>query len=152
MFSFFKNKAEHFFTTQEKQLITEAIKKAEKQTSGEVRLFIESKCIYVNAIDRAMEVFEMLDMHKTQDKNGVLVYIALKHKQIAIYADEGIYHKVGITFWNVTLKNIISSFSKEDYVEGIISVIHQIGDALQTHFPHYRNDINELPDDIVFGK
>ena len=83
MFNWFKKKAEDYFAPHEKQVIVDAIKQAEKQTSGEVRVFIESKCEYVNAIDRAKELFGQLDMHKTEERNAVIVYVALKHHQVA---------------------------------------------------------------------
>lgn len=152
MFSIFKRKAEDFFSQHEKEIITNAIKQAEKRTSGEVRVFIESKCKYVNAIDRAIELFDLLDMHKTDERNGVLVYIALKHRQMAIYADIGIHQKVDRDFWNLQLQAMKLAFGKEEYVQGIKDVVNQIGHALYQFFPYDRNDLNELPDDIVFGK
>lgn len=152
MFSLFKKKAEDFFAPHEKQIITAAIKQAEKQTSGEVRVFIESKCNYVNAIDRAKELFDKLDMFKTASSNAVLVYVALKHRQLAVYADNGIYEKTGKDFWLHQVNTMLEHFNKEDYVDGIASVVVKIGEALQYHFPYEKNDINELPDDIVFGK
>ena len=152
MFNLFKKKAEDYFAPHEKQVIIAAIKQAEKQTSGEVRVFIESKCNYVNAIDRAKELFDKLDMYKTVDRNAVIVYVALKHRQLAIYADDGIYLKTGKEFWGSQLQLMLSHFNKEHYVDGIATVVTQIGAALQQHFPYEKNDENELPDDIVFGE
>ncbi len=152
MLNWFRKKAEDYFTPHQKQVIVDAIKQAEKQTSGEVRVFVESKCEYVNAIDRAKELFEQLDMHKTEERNAVIVYVALKHRQLAVFADAGIYEKTGANFWNDNVRLMLSHFNKEDYVDGIANVVKEIGEALQTHFPYQKNDINELPDDIVFGK
>ncbi len=152
MFRLFKHKAEDYFTLHEKQVIAHAIQQAEMQTSGEVRVFVESKCNYVNAIDRAKEVFDKLDMHKTKEKNAVIVYVALKHKQVAIYADEGIYTKTGVQFWNDELKIMIQYFKQENIVDGITKVVDHIGDALKSHFPFQKDDVNELPNDVVFGK
>ncbi len=151
MFNLFKKKAEDFFTIQQKQAITTAIKQVEEKTSGEVRVFIESKCRFVNPIDRAKELFELLDMQKTEERNAVIVYIALKDRQMAIYADVGINQKVGNKFWNSQLQLMKTLFGKEEYVQGIIEVILQIGEALYEFFPYKKNDINELPNDIVFG-
>jgi uncharacterized membrane protein len=152
MFNWFRNKAEDYFTSHQKDVILAAIKQAEKQTSGEVRVFIESKCSYVNAIDRAKELFEKLDMHKTEERNAVIVYVALKHRQLAIFGDAGIYEKVGQKFWDEQLKQMLQHFNREDFVEGIATVVSEIGEALHQHFPYQKNDVNELPDDIVFGK
>ena len=152
MFNWFKHKAEDYFSLQEKQMIAHAIQQAELQTSGEVRVFVESKCNYVNAIDRAKEIFDKLNMHKTENKNAVIVYVALKHKQLAIFADDGIYKKTGVQFWNDELNLMIDYFKNENIVDGITKVVEHIGEALKTHFPFQRNDTNELPNDVVFGK
>jgi len=152
MFNWFRNKAEDYFTPHQKSVIVAAIKQAEKQTSGEVRVYIESKCSYVNAIDRAKDLFEKLDMHKTEERNAVIVYVALKHRQLAIFGDAGIYAKVGQGFWDEQLKQMLQHFNREDFVEGIATVVCEIGEALHQHFPYQKNDVNELPDDIVFGK
>lgn len=152
MFGLFRKKANDFFSAEEKQLITDAIKAAEKQTSGEVRVYIESKCEYVNAIDRALELFQQLAMYQTQQRNAVLVYVAMKDRQLAIFGDEGIHKKVGDTFWQEEVRKMISQFNKEDYAQGIAQIVIDIGHALQHHFPYDdTTDINELSDDIVFG-
>lgn len=152
MFNWFKHKAEDYFSLQEKQAIAHAVQQAELQTSGEIRVFVESKCNYVNAIDRAMELFDRLDMHKTTARNAVIIYVALKHKQVAIYADEGIYQKTGVEFWNEELNQMIQHFKNENVVDGITKVVEHIGEALKTHFPYHKDDINELPNNIVFGQ
>lgn len=151
MFNWFK-KAEDYFTLAEKKQITTAIKQAENQTSGEVRVFVESKCRFVNAIDRAKELFDQLDMHKTENANAVLVYVALKDRQLAVFADDGIYQKTGANFWSDKVKEMITHFNKESFANGIAEVVLKIGEALRLHFPYQKNDTNELPDDVVFGK
>jgi uncharacterized membrane protein len=153
MFQFFKRKAADLFTIEQKDRIANAIKTAELQTSGEIRIFIESKCRFVNPIDRAKELFDELNMYNTAEHNAVLVYIAMKHRQLAVFGDVGIYQKTGASFWDEQVKTMISHFNSSDYVEGICEVVLKIGDALHTHFPYDKlNDVNELPDDIVFGK
>jgi uncharacterized membrane protein len=152
MFSLFRKKKD-FFTTEEKQLITEAIQRAEKLTSGEVRVFVEGKCSYVDAIDRAAELFLNLQMQKTEDRNAVLIYIAMTDHQLAVFGDEGIHKKVGNEYWNIEVKKMITNFNRENYAKGISEVVEDIGDALTKHFPYNNTtDKNELPDDIVFGK
>lgn len=151
IFSFFSKKQD-WFTPQEHESIVNAIRNSEKRTSGEIRVFIESRCSYVDAIDRAAEVFFGLKMDKTEDRNGVLLYIAMKDHQLAVYGDKGIHEKVGIEFWNKEVLKMLSSFKKESYTEGIVQIVKEIGDALVTHFPYENEDRNELPDDIVFGR
>lgn len=151
IFSFF-SKPRDWFSAEQNQQIVDAIRAAEKRTSGEIRLFVESRCSYVNALDRAAEIFFGLQMDKTEDRNGVLLYIAMKDRQLAVFGDKGIHEKVGTEFWNSEVKQILSSFRKENYTEAIVKIIEQIGDALVTHFPYEKEDKNELPDDIVFGR
>ena len=152
MFSLFRKKKD-FFNAEEKQLITEAIRHAEQMTSGEVRVFVESKCSYMDAIDRAAELFFNLQMQKTDDRNAVLIYIAMGDHQLAVFGDEGIHKKVGNEYWNTEVKKMITNFNRDNYAEGISEVVKDIGEALTKHFP-YNNDTdkNELPDEIVFGK
>ncbi len=151
LFSFFKKK--DFFSEEEKLQIVEAVRKAERRTSGEVRVFVEDRCSYMDAIDRAKEIFAELKMNETADRNAVLLYIALKDKQLAVFGDEGIHSKLGNDYWNAEVKKMISNFNRENYAEGIQEVVTDIGEALTQLFP-YNNDTdkNELPDDIVFGK
>ncbi|MBX9783190.1 MAG: TPM domain-containing protein [Chitinophagaceae bacterium] len=141
-----------FFTDEEQQRIVAAIHAAEKRTSGEIRVFAESRCSYVNAIDRAAEIFFGLKMEKTEDRNGVLLYFAMKDQQMAIFGDEGIHQKVGEEFWNKEVRKILQEFRKDNHAQGIINIITEIGEALVFHFPYENEDRNELPDDIVFGK
>ena len=129
-----------------------AIRAAEKRTSGEIRMFIESRCSYVDPVDRAIEVFFGLKMDKTEDRNGVVLYIAMKDHQLAVFGDKGIHEKVGTEFWNKEVNKMLSSFSRENYKDGIVQIVTEIGDALVSNFPYENEDRNELPDDIVFGR
>jgi uncharacterized membrane protein len=142
-----------FFSPEENEKIVHSIQEAEKQTSGEIRFFAEGRCKYVDALDRAKEIFINLQMEKTELRNGVLFYIAIKDKQLAIFADKGIHEATGSAYWKNTVKDILSVFSKDSVVAGITTTIYKIGEALQTHFPYDKDvDKNELPDEINFGK
>ena len=145
-------KQKSFFTAEERQLIVDAVRTAERRTSGEVRIFVESRCPYMDAIDRATQVFFKLQMEKTDERNAVLIYVAITDRQLAVYGDEGIHKRVGQEYWDREVKQMISSFNRENYAEGIRDCVADIGDALHEHFP-FNNDTdkNELPDDIVFG-
>ncbi len=145
-----KNKS--LFDEEDNRLIVKAIRQAEKRTSGEVRVFVENRCRFMDAIDRAAEIFFSLKMEKTEERNAVLVYVALKDHQLAVFADEGIYQKTGQEYWNKVVAEMIQSFNKDDYAKGIAECVIQIGEALTTHFPFDKDtDKNELPDHIVFG-
>lgn len=153
MFSIFKKKQPQFFTAEEQQVIVQAVQAAEKRTSGEIRVYVESRCTYVDALDRAVEIFHDNKMENTEQRNGVLVYVAMKDRQLAVFADEGIYTKAGKEFWNAAVKKMLSQFNRENYVAGIATVVKEVGESLAFHFPFDEaTDKNELPDDIVFGK
>lgn len=147
------SKPKKFFNAEEQHLIVHAIQHAERRTSGEVRVFVESRCKYMDAIDRAAEIFFGLKMEKTDQRNAVLVYVAMKDRQLAVFGDEGIYQKVGAAYWKEKVQNMLSNFYKDDYARGISECVLEIGEALHTHFPYDKQiDKNELPDEIVFGK
>ena len=153
MLGLFKSKPIDYFSAEEKEIIVRAIQKAEQRTSGEVRIYVESRCSLVNPVLRAKEVFHALKMTETEARNGVLVYLAMKDKQLAVYGDEGIHTKVGNAFWNDEVKKMLQNFNKNNFASGIEEIILNIGEALKTHFPFdNKTDKNELSDDIVFGK
>jgi uncharacterized membrane protein len=146
-------KPKEFFTAEERERIVEAVRFAEKRTSGEIRVFVESRCRYVDALDRAAELFYRLEMERTDDHNAVLVYLAVKDRQLAVFGDENIHQKVGSGYWQKIVGNILENFNRDHFAEGIRQCVLQIGDALHEHFPFDNDtDKNELPDDIVFGR
>ena len=150
MFSLFKKK--EFFSKEENDKIVAAIRNAEECTSGEVRVFVESKCKFIDPLDRALEIFAELKMQETKDRNAVLVYVAIKDKQLAIFGDSGIHAKTGEEYWRREVAKMISQFNKENYADGISNCITEIGHALQHYFPYDKEtDKNELPDEIIFG-
>ena len=153
MGSFHLFKKKPFFSKEENEIIVQSIRDAEKQTSGEVRIFVESKCRFIDPLDRAYEIFIQLKMNETEHRNGVLFYVALKDKQLAIFADSAIHQAVGEKYWKDVVKHILAFFNKENYATGITECIQKIGEALKSSFPYDgHKDKNELPDEIIFGK
>ena len=147
------SKKKEFFSKEENEMIVKSILDAEKQTSGEVRVFVESKCRFMDALDRAVEIFAELKMQNTAQRNAVLVYVAIKDRQLAVYGDAGIHQKTGDEYWKAAVSNMLSHFNKENYADGIANCVTMIGKALQQHFPYDKDlDKNELPDEIIFGK
>jgi uncharacterized membrane protein len=146
-------KKKEFFTEEEKKQLIEAIQNAEQQTSGEVRVFVESKCRFVDPVDRAQEIFLKLKMNETELRNATLVYVAVKHKQAAVFGDEGIHQKTGEKYWQDVVQKMLLHFKQEKLADGICQGITDLGQALKFYFPFDRQtDKNELPDEIVFGK
>ena len=150
--SLFTGKKKSFFSKEDEERMVQAIRFAEKQTSGEVRIFVESHCSYIQPIDRAKELFAELKMTATKDRNGVLLYFAMKDRQMAIWGDEGIHQKMGQGFWEKEVAKILADFKREHFVEGICNMIQAVGEALKKNFPYASDDKNELDDTIVFGK
>ncbi len=138
-----------FFTKAEEQEIVQAIRKAEQETSAEIRVHLEDEMHADNAQERVIELFYNLAMDKTAQQNGVLFYFSLKDKVFAIYGDRGIDRKVPNDFWLTIKDGISNSFKQQDYLNGIINGINQVGIALKNHFPYDKNtDQNELSDEI----
>lgn len=142
-------KTKHFFTEEEEKKIIDAIVEAEKETSGEIRLHIESNCPD-DVLERAKVVFHDLKMQNTKHRNGVLVYIATEDKKMAIYGDKAIHDHVGQSFWDDTMKIMTGHFKSGNYEAGIIETITQIGHKLKARFPHQKDDVNELNNDISY--
>ncbi|MFN3800472.1 TPM domain-containing protein [Belliella pelovolcani] len=143
--------AEKLFSTADREIIIEAIRAAEKETSGEIQVHIENHTSG-DVLDRAAEVFETLKMHQTQHRNAVLFYLAVEDHQFAILGDAGINRVVPKNFWENIKEEMIVHFKKGSYTEGLRKGIEMSGQQLQQHFPfEQKGDINELPDEISFG-
>lgn len=139
-----------FFTSEQKQNIVNAIKEAEVSSSGEIRLHLDSKC-KGDVLDRAAYVFEKLNMHKTELRNGVLFYLAIDDKKFAILGDAGINKVVPVSFWDEIKTEVIEAFKKGDFEGGLSAGIIKAGQQLKAHFPYQENDVNELSNNISFG-
>ena len=139
------------FSTEQIAQITNAIKEAELNTSGEVRVHIEQKC-KGDALDRAVDVFETLKMHKTKERNGVLFYLAVRDHKFAILGDAGINQKTGEQFWTDIKDRMQDQFRKGLFTDGLTEGIKMAGLKLKTHFPYRSDDKNELSDEISFGR
>lgn len=151
IFSFFKTK--NLFTPEENQRIVEAIRSAEKRTSGEVRVYIEPKNPLVDPLERAALIFSKLKMEATDHRNAVLLYIATSHRELALYGDKGIHEKVGTEYWQQEVQEMLKCFRDNNLVEGIVNCVTHIGETLHEKFPYIAaEDKNELPDEIIFGK
>ncbi|MFV0590005.1 MAG: TPM domain-containing protein [Draconibacterium sp.] len=140
-----------YFTEQDKLQITNAIRVAETNTSGEIRLHVENKCPG-DVLDRAAYIFEKLEMHKTALRNGVLFYLAVEDRKFAILGDAGINGKVADDFWETTKEKVIAKLKDKKYAQGLAEGIVMAGEQLKAHFPYQSDDVNELSDEISFGK
>lgn len=142
--------ARKFFTTEQQHEIVEAIRQAEANSSGEIRVHIENHC-RGDIMDRSAMVFNILKMNETAERNGVLIYLAIKDKKFSIIGDEGINKMVEHDFWNDVKDMMAGHFRSGNFTEGIIQGVLRVGEKLKTFFPHKSDDINELSDDISFN-
>ena len=136
-----------FLNQKEENEIIAAIREAEKNTSGEIKVHLEQST-KKDPLDRATEVFDILGMNKTDLRNGVLIYIAVKDRSMAIIGDQGIDDVVPEGFWNDSKERILQGFSSGNFKQGLIDGILVSGDALKKYFPYQEGDINEISDDI----
>lgn len=137
------------FSIEEQEHIAHAVELAEANTSGEIRICLERYCDK-NVLERAEECFNQLGMHKTNLRNGVLIYLSVEDHKFAIIGDYGINSKVEPDFWDTTKEKMLAHFKAGDLVNGLIAGTTCAGEKLQHLFPRAYDDVNELPNDIVF--
>jgi uncharacterized membrane protein len=140
-------KIEEFLTEEEEKEVVAAIQRAERKTSGEIRVHIE-KSSKGDIWERAMEVFHLLKMDNTKEDNGVLIYVAIDDRNFVIYGDKGINKVVPPNFWESTKDAIVAQFKKGDFKQGLIDGILKAGHQLQEHFPWSEGNENQLSDKI----
>lgn len=143
--------AANFFTKEQKKQIRDAIARAELNTSGEIRLHVDNRC-WIDVLDCAASWFKTLKMHKTEQRNGVLIYLAVKDRKFAIIGDAGINAVTPEDFWDDIREEMLAYFREDKFTGGLIRGIDMAGEQLQAHFPYQSDDKNELPDEISFGK
>jgi uncharacterized membrane protein len=144
--------ASNFLSKEQQQLIVYTIEQAEKDTSGEIRVHIESKCKEENVLDRAAYLFAKLKMHTTELRNGVLIYLSVNDKKFAIIGDSGINSKVPSGFWDEIKEIMAQNFRNGNFHEGLMQGIKLTGTKLKEFFPYQKDDTNELSNEISFGK
>jgi uncharacterized membrane protein len=144
-------KASTFFSKEQQAQILASVKEAELETSGEIRVHIETS-LKGDVLDRAAWLFRKMGMDKTAERNGVLFYLAVSDRKFAIIGDAGIDAKVPAGFWDEISELLKKNFREGKFTEGLSEGIIKAGNQLKTHFPHRLDDVNELPDEISFDK
>ncbi len=141
----------HLFTVEEEARVVAAIREVERRSSGEVRVFIEEFCP-TGALERAASLFLKNGMERTLRRNGVLIYLAFGTRELAIWGDRAIHEIVGQDFWQTERDLLKRHFRKNEFAEGLVAAIAEVGAKLAAHFPHEAgDDVNELPDEIIYG-
>ena len=137
------------FSESQQEAIRDAIAAAELNTSGEIRVHIDKVC-KKDPIERAIEMFAKLGMHKTELKNGVLFFVSMEDHKLAIIGDKGINETVAADFWDSIRDEMIQHFKQGLYTEGLVKGIHRAGEQLKAAFPFQSDDENELSNDVSF--
>ena len=144
-------KPERFLTADQQATVVDAVRLAEKRTSGEIRIHIDGEC-EGNPMERAEEVFGKLGMHRTELRNGILIYLACNTKVFAIIGDKGINDLVPEHFWEDVIEVMGREFREGRFAEGLVQAVLKAGEKLQEYFPYQSDDVNEQPDEISFGE
>ena len=144
-----KMRTHHFLRRLDHKRITQAIKKAEGRTSGQIRVFIQRGDFDDEALPRALKKFLQLGMDKTSDRNAALIFVAPRARKYAVVGDVGVHEKCGEQFWQGLVGAMREHFKKEDFNRAIIHGINELGKVLAIHFPRTADTINELPDEVV---
>lgn len=142
--------AKEFFSQEQRDDIRQAILNSELDTSGEIRVHIETTCSG-DVMDRAAFIFRQLGMHKTEKRNGVLFYLAVKNRRFAVIGDSAINATVPENFWDDLKHIMLNHFRENRFTEGLIEAIGRVGEKLKNSFPYQTGDVNELSDEVSFG-
>ena len=139
----------------DKKQIEAAITRLESLSSAELRVYIERKVpkasAQLSAMERALEVFDELEMHKTAAQNAVLIYVGYKNHLCAIVGDKGIHQFVDVAYWQLQCDLMIEQFKQKAYTQGIVDAIDRISDILSRHFPIQPDDVNELSNEVIIN-
>ena len=138
-----------FLSKLEHDRIIQAIREAESKTSGEIRVLIQRGKLKSDPLVAARRKFHRLGMHKTRERNAVLIFVAPRVHKFAVVGDQAIHEKCGDQFWQRVATAMHHCFRQEKFTDGIGGAITIIGDALAQHFPRTSGDTNELPDDVI---
>lgn len=143
--------AEDLLSETERLQVRDAIAVAEKRTSGEIRVHLEDH-IEDDVLDHAAFIFEELGMHRTRDRNGVLIYLSVADRKLAVIGDEGINARVPENFWNDVLAMLKLHLVAGRPAEGLIEAVHTVGEKLRQYFPLRSDDRDELSNEVSFGR
>jgi uncharacterized membrane protein len=143
--------AEEFLSPEERTRVAAAITKAEGLTSAEIRVHLEDH-IEEDVLDHAAFIFNELDMHRTAERNGILIYICVGDRQMAVIGDSGINERVPPDFWSGVLEGMRGHFTRKCHAEGIIEAVHRVGELAGKHFPRRTDDRDELSNEVSFSR
>ena len=143
-------RTKEFLSKLEHDQIVRAIRDAESKTSGEIRVFIQRGKLEGDPLTAAQKKFQKLGMHKTPERNAILIFVAPRAHKFAVVGDKMIHEKCGEPFWQRLVDSLREHFRNEKFSPALVEVIEEAGKALASHFPG-KPASNELPDEVVEG-
>jgi uncharacterized membrane protein len=144
-------RSREFLTKLEHDRIVHAIREAESKTSGEIRVYVQRGKLKAEPLIAAQKKFQRLKMHKTQQRNAVLIFVAPRERKFAVVGDKAIHEKCGDEFWQRIVEGMRAHFQNEKFSHALVEAIQEIGKVLAAHFPKTLGNANELPDDVIEG-
>jgi uncharacterized membrane protein len=142
-------RTKEFLSNLDHDRIVQAIRDAEAKTSAEIRVYLQRGHLEVDALAAAQKRFQKLGMHKTRERNGVLVFVAPRAHKFAVVGDQAIHEKCGETYWQRVVESMREHFKNERFSDAIVDGIRDIGRVLAEHFPKGSTSPNELPDEVI---
>jgi uncharacterized membrane protein len=140
-----------FLTKLEHDRIVAAIREAESKTSGEIRVLIQRGKSKSDPLVAAQKKFHRLGMHKTRERNAVLIFVAPRVHKFAVVGDNAIHERCGVEFWQRVVETMRVHFRNEKFNDALIDAVNEVGRVLAGHFPRTSASANELPDEIIEG-
>jgi uncharacterized membrane protein len=140
-----------FLTEADLEAVRRAILEAEASTSAEIRVHLDHRCSG-DPMARAVAVFEGLGMHKTAERHGVLIYIAITDRKLAVIGDRGIHERVGDRYWPELVAAVTSHFRDERPRDGLVHAVGELGQVLRQHFPRRPDDVDELGNEVSVSR
>ncbi|HTD00727.1 MAG TPA: TPM domain-containing protein [Chthoniobacterales bacterium] len=141
-------RTKEFLSKLEHDRIVAAIRDAESKTSGQIRVFIQRGKLEVDPLIAAQKKFHRLEMHKTSDRNAILIFVAPRAHKFAVVGDKGIHEKCGESFWQRLVDGMREHFQNEKFSHALVEAIEEAGKALAAHFPRRTTSSNQLPDNV----
>lgn len=142
-------RTKEFLSKLEHDRIVQAIREAESKTSGEIRVFVQRGQFKIDPLAAAQKKFHRLGMHKTEQRNAVLIFVAPRAHQFAVVGDQAIHEKCGDDYWQRVVDLMRDNFRGERFTDAIVDAVRDIGEVLSRHFPAEPSDRNELPDQVI---
>ena len=139
-----------FMSEADLDAVARAVAEAEAGTAGEIRVHLDARCAG-DPMARAVELFERLGMTRTRLRNGVLIYLAIGDRKLAVIGDAGVHARVSPDYWQGLRETLVRHFREGRPRDGLVAAVRDVGATLRHHFPRAPDDRNELSDEVSLG-